>query len=108
MTQLKSLTIDFGVADTPLSLKKPPQSWLHWKSLIHLQRLTIKGCEFKSLKSLPQLIELVQYLSNSHSHQRTTTMSSSDDITGSIVSNGSLTLMNDMPCPQWLSKYIHR
>jgi hypothetical protein len=76
-------------------------SWLQLKSLIHLQRLTIKGCDIKSLESFPQLVELVQYLSNSHNHQSMT--SSSDDMNVSIVSNGSLALMNDMPCHEWLS-----
>jgi hypothetical protein len=109
MTQLKSLVIDFGNETVPLFLNKStPQllSWIHLKSLIHLQRLTIKGCDIKSLKSFPQLIELVQYLSNSHNHQSTTTMSSSDGNKKSIVSNGSLTLMNDMPCHEWLSIHV--
>jgi hypothetical protein len=104
MKQLKSLTIDIGATGLPMWMKSSSsQSWLQLKSLIHLQRLTLKDCELKSLESLPQLVELVQYLSN-NAHK--TTMSSSDDTNVSIVSNGSLEEMNDMPCLEWLVNYL--
>jgi hypothetical protein len=99
MTQLKSLSIDLG--DTPnrggyLSSK----SWLDMKSLIHLQRLTIKGYKkLKSLKSFPRPIELVQYLSN---NQMNSSDQNTDPAKVSVV-NGCLEQMNDMSCHQWLS-----
>jgi hypothetical protein len=115
MIQLKSLSI--ALADVPNWVDYlSSQSLLQLKALIHLQRLTIKGCEFKSLKSLPQLIELVQYLSNSNSTPMSSSSSgsnssnSSDEINGHnnvsmtlSMGNGCLEQMNDMSCHQWLS-----
>jgi hypothetical protein len=99
MIKLKSLAIDFAGL-IPLCLKNPQSSWLQLKSLIHLQRLTIKGRKLTNLKSFPQLIELVQYLSHNPR-----TSKGSDDINASVssVANGSLQQMNDMSCHEWLS-----
>jgi hypothetical protein len=88
MTQLKSLSIEMGNLGIPDWMdSSSSQSWLHLKSLIHLQRLTIKGCEIKSLESLPQLIELVSCLSN----------------IDPLTSHNSLETMKDIPCDEWLS-----
>jgi hypothetical protein len=103
MTKLKSLIIDFGEENVPLYLMRsaPQSSWLQLKSLIHLQRLTIKGHKH-SLESFPQLIELVQYLSNS-THQSAPSGDDNATIVSVVESNGSLQQMNDMSCHEWLS-----